>query len=104
MERRSSQRIITGYKTEIFCSNNSLTGIIENLSASGVYVLTDPVDSEIKFLPNESIELKFKAHTGKDVILKCTLMWSSKIPPHNVRHRIGMKILEMPWDKFDYFL
>lgn len=104
MDRRSSQRIITGYKVELLSGDNSHTGIIENLSASGVNVLTDPLDAEIEFLPNESIELKFKAHTGKAVILKCTIMWSSKIPPDNVRHRIGMKLLEMPWDKFDYFL
>ncbi len=67
-------------------------------------MLTDPVEPDFDFLPNEPIELKFKAHTGKTVVLKCTIMWSSKIPPDNVRHRIGLKILEMPWDKFDYFL
>lgn len=104
MENRSSKRIIAGYETEIYYDNKRYSGILENLSATGANVLTDPLNPEIEFLDGKHIQLKFKAHTGNTAILKCIIIWSSKIPPHNVRHRIGMNIIELPWDKFDFFL
>jgi hypothetical protein len=79
---------------------NRYAGVIENLSASGVNVLTDPLDPDVEFLPDESIELTFEADTGQTVLIKGKVLWSSKIPPQNVRHRIGMKIVELPLDKF----
>jgi len=103
-DRRSSERITAGYKTGINYDNKSYSGIVENLSAAGANILTDPIDHDIEFLDGEHIELEFKAHTGKTVLLKCMVIWSSKIPPHNVRHRIGMKIIELPMDKFDFSL
>jgi hypothetical protein len=104
MERRSSERVRAGYRTGITYGKGSYSGVIENLSASGVNVLTDPIGDDIDFLDGETVELKFEAHTGKTVIVKCTVIWSSRIPPQNVRHRIGMKITDLPLDKFDFFL
>jgi hypothetical protein len=104
MDKRTSERIRAGYKTEIIYNKNRYSGILENLSSSGANILTDPIDQDIEFLDGEPIELKFEAHTGKTVLLKCLVIWSSKIPPQNVRHRIGMKILDLPLDKFDFSL
>ncbi len=104
MDKRTSERIRAGYKTEIIYNKNRYSGILENLSSSGANILTDPIDQDIEFLDGEPIELKFEAYTGKTVLLKCLVIWSSKIPPQNVRHRIGMKILDLPLDKFDFSL
>ena len=104
MDNRSSERIKAGFETEIIYDDKHYSGILENLSAIGANVLTGPVNPEIEFLDGNHIELKFKAHTGKTVILKCMVIWSTKIPPENVRCRIGVKIIELPWDKFDFFL
>jgi hypothetical protein len=101
MDKRYSERIKAGYRTEIFYGNNTYTGIIENISASGVNVLTDELAPAMDFRPDEAIELNFKSHTGVTVSLKCTIMWTTKIPPQNIRHRIGMEINELPWDKFN---
>ncbi len=104
MKKRHTERIAAGYKAEIFYGNKRYPGIIENLSASGVNVLTDPLDSDIDFLPEDSIDLKFESPTGEEVILNCKIMWSSKMPPHNLRHRIGMEIIYPPLEKTAYFL
>ena len=104
IENRSAERIETGYKTEIAYDGKNYSGILENISGAGANVLTDPLNPETEFLDGNHIELKFKAHTGKTVIIKCMVIWSTKIPPDNVRCRIGMKIIELPWDKFDFFL
>ncbi|RJR22335.1 MAG: PilZ domain-containing protein [Nitrospiraceae bacterium] len=101
MERRYSERIKAGYKTEILYGNKTYTGVVENISASGVNVLTDELDPGIDFLPDENIELKFESREGVPVVLKCSIMWTSKIPPHNIRHRIGMEIDETFRDRVD---
>lgn len=101
MDRRYSERIKAGYKTEINYGDNAYPGIIENISASGVNVLTAELAPGIEFLPDKDIELKFQSHTGITISLKCKIMWTTKIPPQNVRHRIGMEIVELPWDKFN---
>lgn len=104
IENRSNKRITAGYKTEILYAGSMYTGVIENISASGVNVLTDTLPPGIIFKPDEPVELKFETPSGEAVILKCTIMWSSAIPPHNVRHRIGMEIKELPWEKTAFFL
>lgn len=101
MDRRYSERIKAGYKTEIIYGDHTYTGIVENISASGVNVLTDELVPGIDFLPDETIELKFRSHTGVTISLKCILMWTTKIPPQNTRHRIGMEIIDLPWDMFN---
>lgn len=101
MDRRYSERIKAGYKTEIIWGDNTYPGIIENISASGVNVLTDELAPGIDFIPDEDIELKFQSHTGVTVSLKCKIMWTTKIPPQNVRHRIGMEITGPSRDKFN---
>jgi len=101
LDRRYSDRIRAGFKTEIFYDNYACTGIVENISASGVNVLTDELAPGMDFLPDEAIELKFQSHEGVTVILKCKIMWTTKIPPQNVRHRIGMEITDLPWESFN---
>jgi hypothetical protein len=100
VERRYSERIKTGYKTEILYGNDTYTGVVENISASGVNVLTDELAPGFRFRPDDPIELKFQSRTEETVLLKCTIMWTTTIPPQNVRHRIGMEIVDQPWEKF----
>jgi len=104
MERRSGQRTSTGFETDIIYDNKRYTGTIENISASGANVLTGPIDDDINFPSYEPVELHFKSPEGKVIILQCTIMWSSKIPPDNVRYRIGMELVGKPWDKISFFL
>jgi len=103
MERRGSNRSAGKYKTEILYGNNSYTGLIENISWSGVSVLTDPLSPEIEFTPDEFSDLRFISPEGQTVTLKCRIIWSSKIPPDNVRSRIGMELMERPWDEIAFF-
>ncbi len=104
INKRRAKRITAGYRAEVVYENNSYPGVIENLSALGANVLTDPLGPDIEFVPDTAIELKFETPTGETIIIKCMIMWSSKIPPHNIRHRIGMEIHDLPWDKVGMFL
>jgi len=101
VERRYSERIKAGYRAEILYRNNTYTGVLENISASGVNVLTDELDPGVDFLPDDNIELKFQSPSGLAIVLKCSIMWTTKIPPQNVRHRIGMEIDKPFRDRVD---
>ena len=104
MEKRSAKRITAGFKADIIYNGVRYKGVIENISASGASLLTDPIDTEVEFVAYEAIDLKFEAPSGDEVTLECTIVWSSPIPPHNVRHRIGIELVGRPWDKISFFL
>ncbi|MBI5098555.1 MAG: PilZ domain-containing protein [Nitrospirae bacterium] len=103
MDQRISKRVAGKYRAEILYRNNIYAGVIENISWSGANVLTDPLDPEIAFLPDELLDLKFESPAGETVILKCKIIWSSKIPPGNDRNRIGMQLLERPSKEIAFF-
>ena len=103
MDQRISKRVTGKYRTEILYRNNIYTGVIENISWSGTNVLTDPLDPEINFLPDELLDLKFESPAGETVILKCIIIWASKIPPGNERNRIGLQLLERPFKEIAFF-
>jgi hypothetical protein len=104
MEKRRAKRITAGFKADIIYNGVSYPGVIENISASGISVLTNPIEAEVEFVAYEAIELIFEDPSGNEVTLECTIMWSSPIPPHNARHRIGMELVGRPWDKISFFL
>jgi len=103
MENRNSERVAGKYRAEILYRNNSYPGVIENISWSGANMLTDPLDPEIVFVPDELSDLKFESPAGETVILKCIIIWSSKIPPGNDRNRVGLQLLEKPSKEIAFF-
>lgn len=104
MNKRHSSRIVAGYKAEISYGNKCYIGVIENLSDTGANILTDLIDNSIDFRPGDTIELKIETPAGGPLKLLCEIKWADKIPPHNVRSRIGLEITDPPWDKNNFFL
>ncbi|MEW6599815.1 MAG: PilZ domain-containing protein [Nitrospirota bacterium] len=104
MNNRRYKRIIAGYKAEITYHDECYFGVIENLSETGVNILTDLLETSIDFQAGESISLKVDIPAGSPLMLKCTIKWAQTIQPHNLRHRIGLEIIDPPWDKNSYFL
>jgi hypothetical protein len=104
MNHRRSNRIIAGYKAEIIYNEKCYIGIIENLSETGVNVITDLMENAVAFRPGETISLKIEPLAGEPLILTCMIKWSNRVPPHNLRNRIGLEIIDPPWDKCNYFL
>src|SRR3990167_9703709 len=98
MGKRLSKRIIIGLKAEIISGDISCEGVIENLSEAGIYVITAPTKTEINFAPGTILEVKFQFLSGETLNLHCEVKWSYKTPPHGLTNRIGMKIINPPWD------
>ncbi len=101
MEKRLSKRIIIGLKAEIISGDIICEGVIENLSETGIYVITAPTKSEIDFAPGTILEVKFQFLSGETLNLHCEVKWSYKTPPHGLTNRIGMKIIDPLWDMSD---
>jgi hypothetical protein len=104
MNNRGPKRIIAGYKAEIIYHDQCYVGVIENLSETGVNVVTDLSGNAVDFRPGDTISLKIEIPRGEPLMLTCIIKWSTGIPPHNLRTRIGLEIIDPPWDKSNYFL
>ncbi|MBI5740483.1 MAG: PilZ domain-containing protein [Nitrospirae bacterium] len=102
MEQRRQKRINVGYKAELSYSGKVYDCVIENLSATGAYIITSPVEADFK--PLEAAELMFDACPGETVILKCRIMWARKTLPHRLTSRIGLEIVDPSWDRSDCFV
>ena len=103
MERRKDKRHPANVRTEILYNGHIYQGVIENLSASGAGIVTDQLDNEVDFVQYDTIELKFKAPSGKKFNVKCTIMWASYITANNLRYRIGLELVGRPWDAIAQF-
>lgn len=104
MERRKNKRHPANVRTKILYKGRTYSGVIENLSASGAGVLTDPLKNEVEFRQYDPIKLNFKSPSGEKFNIKCTIMWASYIPPQNVRCRIGLELVGRPWDAIAQFI
>ena len=95
MEKRKQKRIVVGYKAEIIGNGRSYECVIENLSVTGVNVITSPGASD--FISGESVELKFEPRPGETVNVGCTIMWCRETLPHGLTSRLGLEISDPDW-------
>ena len=104
MENRRFIRITSGFDVEITYKGKIYKGVIENLSENGVCIITVPAETAVEFAPGETIELKFQPHKDKTLTMHCKVKWAYKVPTHELTSKIGMEIIDPPWDQSDYFI
>ncbi len=104
MDKRKATRIIAGYKASIAISGDRYEAVVENLSESGICVLTFPLEIPVGFAPGESVDLHIEAPTGEILDIVCKVKWSSTIPPHNITRSIGAEIVDPPWEQTGCFV
>ncbi|MBI5409346.1 MAG: PilZ domain-containing protein [Nitrospirae bacterium] len=104
MEKRKSRRIVAGYKAEIIYEGKSYEGIVDDLSEAGVGVVIPPSNNPPDIPPGAALVLEFQPVSGETLNLQCRVRWSYKVPPHNLTLKMGLEILNPPWDKSGSFL
>ncbi|RJQ20603.1 MAG: PilZ domain-containing protein [Nitrospiraceae bacterium] len=104
MEKRNAKRIVGGYKAEIIYEGKSYEGIIDDLSETGVGLLTGPLEDPLEVAPGMTLELRFHPLSGEMIILQCRVKWLQKAPPHGLKMKMGLEILNPPWDMSGSFL
>jgi hypothetical protein len=96
MDARRSERKIVKLRAELVYNGRSFASFIENLSDSGLYIITAPSDVSTEFHPSSEADLSFSFPGGEKMTLHCKIKWSFKTPPHGITSSVGMEIMDPP--------
>ena len=103
MEKRHCRRITVHLKGERISGNEKCGVFIENISESGIQILTTPLNEHLKYHDGTEIDLRFHLLTGDTLNLHCKVKWSHlKIPPNGMTDSIGMEIIDPPKQYIEY--
>ena len=105
IEKRSAQRAHIVLQAEIISGSNIYGGIIKNFSETGLYIETVPTREITDFIPEKSLELKFKSSHGETINLKCEVVWlySKKLQHGLKQNNLGVEIT-VPSMKYKRFI
>jgi Tfp pilus assembly protein PilZ len=104
MERRLFKRIAYGVKAEIILHGKSIRGVIEDLSEKGANIITDPIEDPSVFIQGKEVELKFRPLDQEAIVLNCKIQWITPAYPNSRIYKIGMELLNPPWDESSCFV
>ena len=105
--RRHYNRIIIGQKATLAAKYFTIDVIIDDLSETGVSVSTYSSPPLIECGPDTLLALEFQPSVGETLTLHCRVKWIDEFPSHGSRskkRRIGMEIINPPWDQSKSFL
>lgn len=94
MEKRREKRKIVNIPAEVLCGDKYCAGTIENISESGIYLVTAPQKALSDLPVDTPVEIRFTFPSGEKQILHCRLRWSYLTPPHGFTQSIGVEILD----------
>jgi len=104
LERRRSQRIKICFRATVRSRDITFEGVIDDLSENGVNVLTYSSESPIEFSPESHVVLNFQPTSRETLNLHCNVKWAEKLQPRASKYRIGMEIINPPWEGSISFL
>jgi hypothetical protein len=97
MERRRSDRIQIRLKAERISGDSSQSVFIENMSESGICMITAPSGHSVAFQPGTEVVLKLELSTGNTLDINCRVVWSyQKTPPDGLTNNVGMEVIDPP--------
>jgi len=101
MERRGAERLVVNLKAERLSCTKNCSVFIENLSDSGIYMITAPSKSK-DYEPGRKLLLKLELATGKTLNLQCNVKWSYDNSPEDLTNSVGLEILDPPKEYKDF--
>lgn len=97
MEKRHCKRIKVDLKAERISGNQKYSVFIENISETGIQMITSPSDGHKKYTPGAIVDLNFKLPSGEALNLNCRIKWAYfKMPPEQLTDSIGLEIINPP--------
>lgn len=104
MEKRRAKRIVDNFDAVIISGKTTYSGIIMNLSESGLYMVTATSNKVVDISTASTLELKCKLPSGEELKMNCEVKWfQTKTSPHGASFSMGMEILNPP-AKYKEFL
>jgi hypothetical protein len=97
VERRRFKRIKVKLNAESISGDEKYGVFIEDISETGINMITTSLREHKKYSPGTEIDLKLYLSSGKSLDLRCRVRWSySKIPPNGLTDCIGIEIIDPP--------
>lgn len=94
MERRRYKRKTIRLNAESITGDNNFSVFIENVSESGISMITAPSNIPKDFTPNQTINLKLKLSAGEILNLMCKVAWSHRTAPRSLEFSVGLEIIK----------
>lgn len=98
MERRRAKRIAVQLQAERLSCSNNCSVFIENLSESGIQMITAPAENQNLFVPNTEVELKLKTANGDTIHLECSVKWVYDNSHEDLTNSVGLEIIDPPFE------
>jgi hypothetical protein len=95
MERRQSERVTVNLKAERITCTENCSVFIENLSETGIYMITAPPNSN-DYIPGSEIDLELELNNGKVISLFCHVKWAIDNSPEYLTNSVGLEIIDPP--------
>ena len=110
MIKRLSERIPAHFESDIISDRKRHTGVVDNLSESGIHMKIPLTKNSLKFTPGTTLELEFQLisgetlkPTGEKLKLQCEVIWSDENLSDDLKNNIGFEIIE-PSSTYEEFL
>lgn len=102
MERRRQKRVTVNLKAERITCTRNCSVFIENLSESGIYMITAPARNN-EYVPGTEIDLELELAGGKVISLNCYVKWAVSNTPNDLTNSVGLEIIDPP-DEYRKFV
>ena len=97
MERRTSRRTSVHLKAERISGSKKYNVFIEDISESGIHLITAPSEAYKKYIPGTEIDVRLLLPGGERIRLSCRIAWSfHRLPPEKEVDSIGLEIIDPP--------
>ncbi len=102
MERRRTNRRTVNLKAERISCTENCSVFIENISETGIYMITTPGMNH-EFEPGKEIDLELELSTGKVINLSCNIKWAFDGISDDQTNSVGLEIVNPP-EEYRQFL
>lgn len=95
-ERRQSRRVTVNLRAERLSCTKDCSVFIENMSETGIHMVSAPAKNSTLFIPGAPVELKLKIAGGQILKLRCNVKWSYDNSPEDMTNSVGLEITDPP--------
>lgn len=95
-ERRRSRRVTVNLRAERLSCTKDCSVFIENMSETGIHMISAPAKNSSLFIPGAPVKLKLKTAGGQVLQLQCHVKWSYDNSSEDMTNSVGLEINDPP--------
>jgi hypothetical protein len=97
VEKRRAKRVTVNLRAERISGNEKYAVFIENISETGIHMITTPTDSHKKYSAGTDVNLHFRLASGEILNLHGKVRWAYyRVPPEKDSDSIGLELVNPP--------